>query len=177
MNHDEYKAKLTAYTKVNEATGCWEWQAAKLPSGYGQAIFEGRHYRAHRMAYELWVGPIPEGMHVCHKCDNPPCCNPEHLFIGTAFDNMRDAASKGRLARGVSPGKRVARKRILDEEAVRVIRESPPSVRHAELAERFGVCYMTIWKVRHGLQKIHSPIPEGGLLKKRKYFKIKDHQI
>jgi hypothetical protein len=82
------------------STGCWEWQRALNKTGYGVAPHQrgkrgGR--LAHRVVYERLVGPIPVGMCLCHKCDNPRCVNPSHMFIGTHADNMRDAANKGRI--------------------------------------------------------------------------------
>jgi len=82
---------------------CWEWQASKM-RGYGEVWFGGRHQKAHRVAYELGNSPIPDGMHVCHRCDNPSCCNPAHLFGGTHADNMRDCREKRRMARATRNG-------------------------------------------------------------------------
>jgi hypothetical protein len=75
---------------------CWEWQADRQTTGYGRFTFDGKVRKAHRMAYALAVGPIPEGMQVLHRCDNPPCCNPAHLWLGTMKDNMADREAKGR---------------------------------------------------------------------------------
>lgn len=78
---------------------CLEWQGHRRTKGHGQIRVAGRGSKCespHRVAYELWVGPIPEGMFVCHRCDNPPCCNPAHLFLGTALDNNLDMIQKGR---------------------------------------------------------------------------------
>lgn len=83
-------------------SGCWLWTASstKHPTHpYGMIGFKGKVRIAHRVAYECWVGPIPQGMHVCHKCDVTLCINPDHLFAGTRLDNMRDASIKGRAAR------------------------------------------------------------------------------
>lgn len=96
--------RLWANLNMSDPDGCWEWLGARLPKGYG--FIQGtrwrgedipyRPLRAHRVAYELAVGLIPDGMYVLHRCDNPPCCNPAHLFVGTAKDNARDMVAKGR---------------------------------------------------------------------------------
>ena len=77
-------------------SGCWEWKQRRHVKGYGLAHIGRRCVRAHRYAYEVWCGPIPEGMMVLHSCDNPPCCNPDHLRVGTAKDNAQDAILRGR---------------------------------------------------------------------------------
>ena len=83
---------------VATQSGCLEWTGDKYRSGYGRVWRNGKNARAHRYAYELAKGAIPEGLMVLHSCDNRPCCNPDHLRVGTAKDNMADAIARGRLA-------------------------------------------------------------------------------
>lgn len=106
---------------TNPKTGCWEWQGARHKHGYGEIRDGAIGVRASRKAYELWKGPIPAGIRVCHQCDNPPCCNPEHLFLGTQKQNMEDASRKGRIARKLTLGQVVAIRH--DQRLYRVIGE------------------------------------------------------
>lgn len=89
--------RLAAKLVLTES-GCIEWTGAKQPRGYGHiATGEGREtIGTHRAAWIVANGPIPDGMDVCHSCDNPPCCNPQHLFLGTRSENLLDMVDKGR---------------------------------------------------------------------------------
>jgi HNH endonuclease len=83
---------------IDVYTNCWIWFRATAKR-YGTLRIRGASVQAHRLAWELYRGPIPSGLHVCHICDNPPCVNPAHLFIGTMSDNLKDCYSKGRHSR------------------------------------------------------------------------------
>ncbi len=81
---------------IKKENGCWEWNGAITSLGYGHMRINYKDTLVHRIAYWLTYGPIPEGMCVCHKCDNRKCCNPSHLFSGTVYDNTQDMIQKGR---------------------------------------------------------------------------------
>lgn len=88
------------YVRVGSPNECWPWTAGHNNRGYGHFRKRPRTYRAHRMAFVLCKGD-PGSFMVCHTCDNPPCCNPAHLFLGTGKDNVQDCINKGRISRGI----------------------------------------------------------------------------
>ncbi len=100
---DPYQRLKEKY-KVNIDTGCWEYQANFYYNGYAHIKFKNKTYNAHRFSYELHNGPICDDLCVLHKCDNRKCINPEHLFLGSRDDNMKDMVSKNRQAKGISNG-------------------------------------------------------------------------
>jgi hypothetical protein len=132
--------------QVGEPGACWEWQGAKLKAGYG-VLQRGRRsdglITTHRLMWELFNGEPPT-LDICHHCDNPGCCNPDHLFEGTHADNFRDAAKKGRMRHGEDH-----RSAKLTERDVRSIRKrhSLGKVNYRELGLEYGVARETIGSV------------------------------
>src|SRR6516162_6899634 len=124
---------------VADGTGCWPWtgtinDARRTDSCFGQFYHQGKHYLAHRAAYEVWKGPIPEKMCVLLTCDNGLCCNPLHLELGTHQQNTDDMISKGRFKVG-------ARRRIFTDEQLALIRERWATGRYSQskIAEELNV--------------------------------------
>jgi hypothetical protein len=126
---------------------CWEWTGKKGDWGHGR--FYGGPDRgeigAHRFSWELANGPIPAGLNVLHRCDNPPCMNPAHLFLGTFKDNTQDMLAKGRDGHGVMPGEANPAAKLTARQ-VRQIRRlaAARSATHPEIAARFGVSRQTV---------------------------------
>lgn len=92
-------------SQVEETDSCWEWVGLRSSENYGTFYLNRTYVRAHRFAFELVHGPIPAGHVICHRCDNPPCVNPAHLFSGTQKDNMQDMVAKGRKANWRDPNR------------------------------------------------------------------------
>jgi hypothetical protein len=130
-------------------SGCWLWMARLNKHGYGIFKVESKQRPAHRVVYEQTIGPIPQGMLACHRCDTPSCVNPEHIFIGTARDNTNDCVAKGRIFRHNGSRRGEANTRaLLSESQVRIILASKSGKKR--LAKAFGVHVSTIASIRKG---------------------------
>ena len=135
--HRDDKDRLLS--KVRVAGECWVWQAGKRGKGYGSFGMLGRVWSAHRAAYFLLVAD-PGSACVLHKCDNPPCINPAHLFLGTVADNNRDRAKRGRSA----VGERHAKSKLTERDVLELRELREDGQTHRELAARFGVTHQSI---------------------------------
>ena len=129
-------------------SGCWEWQAERKKDrfAYGMFWLNNKRVRAHRVSYEVHKGPIPEGISVLHKCDNPPCINPDHLFLGTNGENCQDAGNKNRF-----PLNDKHHNTKLSIKEVEEIRSN--SFTQKVLSDRYGVTQGTISRVRSGKRR------------------------
>lgn len=133
---------------VIDENGCWKWTASIDSKGYGQLTHNMKVKRAHRMSYLVKHGVLPDNMYVCHKCDVRDCINPDHLFLGTALDNVSDMDRKGRRVNKHPLGEE-HHAAILTEDQVKEIRSYPHyKVPRKQLAEKFGVSPTTISQVR-----------------------------
>lgn len=147
------------WAKVDRSGGpsaCWPWLGARLRGAHGQLTQHGKRRVASRVAWELTRGPIPAGKFVCHRCDRGECCNPEHLFIGTQAENMRDAITKGRfrftfrerpeLVRG--EGNVTSKLTVANVREIRRLRLA--GVARGVVAKRFGVTPQNITHITNG---------------------------
>ena|SRR6185436_4498635 len=123
------------WRKVRVTDGCWLWMAAKGTGGYGIFQLNGEARRAHSLAYQDFFGPIPDGLIVCHHCDNPPCVRPDHLFLGTSADNSGDMKDKGRSARGERHGSA----RLTADQVIEIRRRYSGGELQRELGMQFGI--------------------------------------
>lgn len=134
---------------VDPDTGCWEWQLTKNDHGYGQGKIKQKRFLAHRLYWERENGPIPEGLCVLHRCDNPGCVNPEHLFLGTKQDNSRDMTSKGRGH--YCPGDDHPGARLSDSTVAEIRRRCSAGALQRVVAEQYGVSPSLVSQVVRGV--------------------------
>jgi len=124
--------------------GCWEWLGAGRAGGYGHFNVGNRYVRVHRFSYELAYGPIPPGHVICHRCDNPRCVRPDHLFAGTVRDNMSDCRDKGRLGEKRRLGPANGATRVTPEVAKLIKEARARGVSRPELSKQYRISVYTI---------------------------------
>lgn len=140
--------RLSAEVKKLTVQECWEWQGHRDKDGYGRLRFRYKEYGAHRAAYELEFGAIPNGLIVLHTCDNPCCCNPNHLVLGTYHANAVDRDNKGR---GSGPyGERNGNAKLTNEQVKMIIADSR---KHEDIAVDFGIKRHTVSRIKSGTRR------------------------
>ena len=134
-------------------SGCWIWLGGVDKGGYGRIGVGGWHgpnILTHRASWEIYKGEIPVGMCVLHKCDTPPCCNPEHLFLGTRIDNVEDMTRKGRRRSGI--GERCGAAKLTSEQVLKIRSDNRTL---AVIGKEYGICASQASNVRRGLHWKH----------------------
>jgi hypothetical protein len=155
------RERFLKHIKKNEITGCMEWQGEKHPYGYGRfyVIHKNKNRKqlrvlSYRFMWELFNGPIPKELELCHYCDNPPCCNIDHLFLGTHKENMKDAGIKGKMG---GPRGEANKFHVLQNKDVVKIKQLgvEGKLYHREIGEIFNVSQVTISKIIRGVSWNH----------------------
>jgi len=145
----EKSAEERFWAKVEKGDDCWEWQGFIVPEGYGRFYVrqDGKSWmravRAHRFAWEAQNGPLESGECVLHRCDNPRCVNPGHLFLGTPGDNSADMVRKGRQAMGERNPKAV----LTESDVVAIRAANGDGISTVKLSRMYGVHQATVWKI------------------------------
>ncbi len=139
--------------KINiDQNGCWNWVGAHDLKGYGQVKIRRLHKTvllAHRISYQHYIGDISKNMYICHKCDNPQCVNPEHLFVGTHQDNMDDMISKGRYKHPNVKGTKNPKSKLTEQDVYQIIKLLPIYT-NKDIGNKFNVSHSTISCIRRG---------------------------
>lgn len=138
---------------IKDVSGCWLWTASVAGKGYGQIKLPGQRKQmyAHRLSYLIHKGEDPGNKQVCHTCDNPRCVNPEHLFLGTASDNLKDMKSKGRS----TFGEKNARAKLTESDVKQIIIMLEAKIPQTKIAKVFDVHQVTISKIRTKIRWQH----------------------
>lgn len=145
------------WSKVDQAGGpdaCWPWQGS-THKGYGQIELNQRPLIASRLSWELTNGPIPDGMYVCHACDNPPCCNPAHLFLGEPMVNTVDKVQKGRASGGCLPGEQNPNAKLTAEQVLTIRQRYTAGEKASALAREYGLGLSTMCRIVKGQAWTH----------------------
>lgn len=146
---EEFCSKF--WSQVKKSDGCWEWTGTKgyEPYAYGKITWKQCPLLCHRVSYVLKKGPIPKGMLVCHKCDNPKCVNPDHLFPGSSLDNLLDCIKKGRKNNVV--GEDHCRAKLTVDQVKEIRAEYPVrTIKQVDFANKYGVSRAAIHHIVKG---------------------------
>lgn len=151
---DEEMARWVLSECVNTPDGCMLWPHGTSAPGYGKTRVAGGHVACHRLVYRSLVGEIPSGMFVCHACDTPRCCRPEHLFLGTPAENSADMVKKGRGPKNAGERHGNAKLTAEDVRAIRKLRRVD-GLKFREIAEAFGITKAYVRSVTEGVTWRH----------------------
>lgn len=156
LRDQAFNVRFWSRVAVGEPFECWPWEGPRYPNEYGRSSWRSRQSGAHRFAYVLANRRHPGTLDVLHRCDNPPCCNPSHLVLGTISENVRDAVAKNRWPQGQRHRGRPSNQRIVSDELLREA-AGVPRGQLKDFAKQHGLKYSTlqvaVWKAVHGVQR------------------------
>jgi len=135
--------RFWTYVQKSE-NGCWIWSGTRTKFGHGMFSVDGKQVYTHRLSWEMHNGPIPDGLHVLHRCDVPSCVRPDHLFLGTQADNIRDMVEKGRHW---TP--------LTEEDVCSIRQHLANGMKQRDIAKIFAVDQKSIWNIAHGKTWAH----------------------
>lgn len=157
------EARMRFWSSVDKTvdTDCWIWRSDRSSFGHGRFLFLGQRTQAHRYAYELEYGTIPDGLVLCHKCDVPECVNPSHMFVGTQKDNIQDCVRKGRWPVGqthwcsgkpelVKRGERAGNSKLSETQVAEIYRLCCSGSNYSDVAALFGINRATAVQIHRG---------------------------
>ncbi len=131
---------------IRNDKGCWDWKGSV--QRYGQMSYDYKKITAHRASWIIHFGEIPEGMYVCHKCDNTKCSNPEHLFLGTAKDNIQDCINKKRIKGYARRGEKNSKCKLKEVDVLEIKKLLKTNITQDEIAKKFNVTQVAISKIK-----------------------------
>jgi hypothetical protein len=139
MQKQSPKEYILSRINIDESTGCWNWTAGIGRGGYGRAKHLHKEHKAHRYAYEAFVGEIPKDKILCHKCDNPRCVNPAHVYVGTHKDNSHDRGARGRYKNG--------RQKLSADDVKQIRTLYNDGLTPSQLSAKFGVSTSNVFRI------------------------------
>jgi hypothetical protein len=165
------------WSKVSKGDSgkCWPWMATVNGSGHGRFFFEGRLHGAHRISFFIANGRLTDGLYVCHKCDNPPCCNPIHLCEGTAEFNVRDSVLKGRWHRfhqNINVGEANGCAKLTSKMALEIFHADGT---HADIGKRYSVSAATVCDIKN--RKKWGTVTAGLQVRATKYRRLTKEEV
>lgn len=150
MTDESWRRFWSKVDPTSPFLGCWSWAACVNPAGYGILRWQQRAQLAHRVAWSMLCGTIPDGLCVLHRCDNPRCVNPAHLFLGTQAENVHDMDAKGRRVNRPVYGASHHNAKLTDAAVEQIRARRAVGQKQAQIAEAFGVAQVTISRIVTG---------------------------
>jgi hypothetical protein len=154
----EKQLKFWRNVSIGNDNDCWEWQKYRNAKGYGMAGFNKKVMLTHRIAWLLSNGDIPSGIQVLHHCDNPPCCNPNHLFLGTNYDNVIDKIKKGRSKLNIKTGENHYFSKLTEASVLQIRTLYFNGEKQKNIAKHFNISVCTVEKILAGTSWNHKPL-------------------